>query len=197
MLDFLLSPSPLYLPPQLSLSAAVLIRFSLFWLACFFFTGQRILAGTFILSSLGRVFRLNKQYNEAEEKFTESIFLLQNIYKSLTDSIESYYVRKKTAITISNLGELYRTEKKYECSLKSYIQAKAIFTLLKFKKRIIYAKGNIGLVYVAQNKLESAQIYLQDAITYLEEQNDNYAASSYMDGLAELYLKQNKIHKAF
>ncbi len=151
---------------------------------------------SYVLSRLADIYTSNKQFLKAEKIFKESIFLLNDIINSITDSINVNYYKKNLAITHLNLGELYRTEKKYGISIINYNKADSIFTSLYYTKGIAYAKGNIGLVYVSQNKLDSAQIYLQDAITYLEEQNDNYAVSSYMDGLAELYLKQNKIQKA-
>ncbi len=146
-----------------------------------------------VLLGLANVYTAIKQYHKAELNYKESINLLRDLNRGLKDSSRSIWDLKLGA-TILNLGELYRKLSLNDSAVCYFREA--IQYCESNKNYITYAKGNIGLVYVAQNKLDSAQVYLNEAITYLQQQNDNYAVSSYLDGMAELYLKQNLLQKA-
>ncbi len=151
---------------------------------------------SFVLSNLASVYQYNKQFQLAEENFKQSILILRNVIDAITDSSIYKVNTLKLGIIILNEGELYRSEEMYTKALECYNEADSIFISLNNEKCIAYAKGNIGLVYAAQDKLDMAMKNLDDAIAYLEQQNDNYAVSSYLDGLAEVYLKQNKLRKS-
>ncbi len=98
--------------------------------------------------------------------------------------------------TLLNKGELYRKDGLLQEALNCFYITDLLFNKFKHIYGIAYSKGNIGLVYTAQNKLDSAEIYLNKSIEILEPLGDNYAVSSYLDGLAEVYFKRKQYSKA-
>ncbi len=133
---------------------------------------------------LASIHKRNKSYILSEEFFKEAI----NIFKNLNDTINLIAAE-------INLGELYRDIKNFESAKKCFFFVDNYGNKGDFGY-LAYAKGNIGLVYTAQDKLDSAEIYLNKSIEILEPLGDNYAVSSYLDGLAEVYFKRKQYKKA-
>jgi len=134
---------------------------------------------------LAEIYKKNKSYNLSENYYQKAIkfFAIKN------DSL-------KLAASYINLGELYRETGNLDEALLCYNQINSLTENVYCNNYFSYAQGNIGLVYVAQNKLDSAEIHLHKAIEALEPLHDNYAVSSYLDGLAEVYFKRSQFNKA-
>ncbi len=135
---------------------------------------------------LAGIYRRNKEYLLAEKNYLEVI----KYYQDENDTL-------KQIASLINLGELYRIIGKKESSIRQTKRALVLCYGIEGDNTFLaYAKGNIGLVYAAQNKLDSAKIYLNKSIEILEPLGDNYAVSSYLDGLAEVYFKCKQYNRA-
>ncbi|WP_066631469.1 ATP-binding protein [Labilibacter marinus] len=134
---------------------------------------------------LAGVYNRNEEFDLSEMAYNEAIdkFILLN------DSV-------KLCAAVINLGEFYRKLGKKNSALASFRKSLSLSHVVGEDIYIAYSKGNIGLVYSSQNKLDSAEFYLNIAIEILQPLDDNYAVSSYLDGLAEVYFKQQKFEIA-
>ncbi|WP_010181871.1 tetratricopeptide repeat-containing sensor histidine kinase [Aquimarina agarilytica] len=92
-----------------------------------------------------------------------------------------------------NLGEAYRELGQLD-SAKIYIEK----SLLKNSTVNVpdgfqgYILGNLGMVYIAENKIIDAKKNLNEAIAILSKLNDPYSTSTYIAALGQAYLKENK-----
>ncbi|SMO73131.1 Signal transduction histidine kinase [Saccharicrinis carchari] len=129
------------------------------------------------LGELARLHKRNSDYHSSEKTYNEAIQLLQ----SLQDTI-------KISAAYLNLGELYRETKRFNKALYYFHIAESLYQSIPYPYGVAYAKGNAGLAYVGLNKPDSAKSNLNSSIGILKPLNDNYALSSYLDGLAQMYL---------
>ncbi|GAF04469.1 tetratricopeptide repeat-containing sensor histidine kinase [Saccharicrinis fermentans] len=137
------------------------------------------------LLKLAGIYENNRDFQLSEHSYLKAIARL----KVLEDSL-------KISIAHINLGELYRHTNKLNDALHHFNLAAHYQNDSLTNSTLAYIQGNIGLVYTAQNKLDSAKLLLNKAIEILALQNDNYATSSYLDGLAHIYLKKGQYNKA-
>ncbi|WP_066631471.1 tetratricopeptide repeat-containing sensor histidine kinase [Labilibacter marinus] len=130
---------------------------------------------------LADVHKRNKEYLKAEIGYKDVIKILHKtgLYKNLAGA----YV---------NLGELYRTTNRHQLALDCYHAADSLYRVNNDDFGVAYATGNIGLVQINLNELDSAELYLKESIAVLEPLEDYYAVSCYLDGLAQVYLERNK-----
>ncbi len=135
--------------------------------------------------------RLADIYLRKEERLKS-----EDYYKKAIDILISLSDNKRLIVCYINLGELYREVSRYNDALKCYYKSDSLSSKINSFTYYSYIHGNIGLVYTAQNKLDSAEIYLNKSIEILEPLGDNYAVSSYLDGLAEVYFKRKQYNKA-
>ena len=134
---------------------------------------------------LGSVYQLNQEFNLAECYYKNAI----SKFLELGDSI-------RVTGAFINLGELFRNIEKLDSALHYFKLAQRFSIYIEEDSNLAYSYGNIGLVYTTQNKLDSAEIFLNKSIEILEPLEDNYAVSSYLDGLAEVYFKRGHYKKA-
>jgi len=134
---------------------------------------------------LAEVYKKNEEYNFAEKTYLESIET-SKIFKD-TSLIAAIYL---------NLGELYRKCQLYDKALFCFFTSKSLYLSLEYDYGIAYAKGNIGLVNVAQDNLFKGSVQLKEAISILNPLSDNYSVSVYQEGLAHVYQKQGNYRAA-
>ncbi|MCW3806019.1 ATP-binding protein [Plebeiibacterium marinum] len=134
---------------------------------------------------LADIYKRNNEIDKAELYYKKSIHILKE-----------FELGSRIAATYMNLGELYRKTERYSLAVEYLKKSDSIYRGLKNECYSSYCIGNIGLVYTAQNKLDSAEIFLYNSIGVLEPLGDNYAVSSYLDGLAEVYFKRKQCGKA-
>ncbi len=134
---------------------------------------------------LARVFDLNQEPEKSEEYYVKA----KDSFWELKDTL-------RYAGTTLNLGELYRTRKWNSKALEHFVDAYWLYKEINYPMGIAYAQGNIGLVYVEEGKIDSAEILLKEAIDSLRPQGDNYAMSCYIDGLAHINMQKGKFDDA-
>ncbi len=135
--------------------------------------------------------RLADIYLRKEESFKS-----EGYYKKAIEILISLADNKRLIVSYINLGELYRKVNRYNDALKCFYKSDSVSSKSNDFTFYSYIQGNIGLVYADQNKLDSAEIYLTKSIEILDSLGDNYAMSSYLDGLAEVYFKRKQYKKA-
>ncbi len=130
-------------------------------------------------NALALAYKNNMEYILSEANYKKAIYQFTR-----NDEL------KMLAGAYLNLADLYRITKEYNESSNYLRKAEGIYDSIGFSYGIGYVQGNKGLIYVSQNELDSAKACLEKSISILEPSGDNYAVSSYLDGLAEIYYKE-------
>lgn len=121
---------------------------------------------------------LEGQYQRSVNEYLKSL----EIYQQLQDTFMTNVIRV-------NLGETHRLYEKYDSS--AFYSQWAIDDNLQ-KDEIVtgYASGNLGMVYYALNKFDSAQTFLQRSISVLEPLGDVYSVAVYEFELGKVFVAQ-------
>ncbi len=139
--------------------------------------------------SLGDILTKQNKYEQAIPYYKDALLLFTN----LNDT------SRQTA-TLINIGEVYRLQHDYSSALSCFYKAsntlKTIPNYLHYINYLSFVKGNIGLVYVEENKLDSAKLFLNYAIENLKKINNNGIISNYLNGLSRVYLQEDKYKEA-
>ena len=95
------------------------------------------------------------------------------------------------ASTILNAGDEFLNQAKYSKAQKYFKEAEPLFEEKNYQPGIAYNLGNqgIALAGLGQNKLAEEKLYR--CISILEELEDFYSISVYLNFLSELYLEKN------
>ncbi len=127
----------------------------------------------------------NKNYDEAINYLKKAIHIYVN-----SNNIKNH------ALTILNLGEVYRLKGYLDHAATTFRKVLELNEALNDATIKGYAKGNLGMVYNSQNKLDSAKTYLNASITNLNSLKDYYATSIYINELGIVYNKETKYQNA-
>lgn len=121
-----------------------------------------------------------QQYQRSVEEYQKSL----QTYRTLKDTLMTNIIRV-------NLGEVFRLFEKYDSS--SYYLTQAIINNSE-KNEIVesYASGNLGMVYFAQQKYDSAKALLETSISILEPLGDVYSMAVYTFELGKVLINQGQ-----
>ncbi|WP_282039034.1 tetratricopeptide repeat-containing sensor histidine kinase [Saccharicrinis aurantiacus] len=127
--------------------------------------------------------------NNEQNNAVNSYFKALNLYEILNDTLHSASVNL-------NLGECMRLCNKFDSALYYYKRAYDLFDEIDFVYGLGYTEGNIGLVYIELSQIDSAKVKLIKGMEILKSFNDNYAISSYYEGLARVFLMEGDFYQA-
>ncbi|WP_075602310.1 tetratricopeptide repeat-containing sensor histidine kinase [Saccharicrinis aurantiacus] len=127
----------------------------------------------------GNIYYQSKEKRKAEEWYKKAL----NAFKYINDSL-------RCAAVNLNLGECKRDWDEPDSAIYFNKRASKLFQKAKYSQGVAYAKGNMGLAFIDLIELDSAKKYLDEGVKLLEPYKDNYAISSYKEGLARIYLEE-------
>lgn len=121
---------------------------------------------------------LEGQYARSVEEYLKSL----EIYKQLQDTFMTNVIRV-------NLGETYRLYTKYD---SSYFHLKQALSENYQEDEIVagYGMGNLGMVYYALDRMDSAGVLLEQSISVLEPLGDVYSVAVYEFELGKVFVAQ-------
>ncbi|WP_412560911.1 adenylate/guanylate cyclase domain-containing protein [Winogradskyella sp. MIT101101] len=121
----------------------------------------------------------------AEKYYDKSITILRNTNDSVT-----------LGSALLNAGYDKYLNGSLDGALKDYKESSLIFQKLNYPIGKAYNIGNIGMVYAKQGKDRLAITRINEAIEILEEYEDFYAISDYLNSMSDIYVNQQQISKA-
>lgn len=127
-----------------------------------------------------------------EKEYLQATNYLEKAYEIYASSEGSL----NEALTLINLGEVYRLSGEFE---KGEIALKKALELNEETNNSIvigYSLGNLGMIHSAQNKSEQAKTLLTEAIKTLTDLEDYYSISIYMSELGIIYKKEGDYDSA-
>ncbi len=139
-----------------------------------------------LLVSIADTYSMLENSESAEKYYDEAITLLRKINDPLN-----------LASALLNAGDEYYKTGQYDKALTNFAESGKIFDSLNYKVGKAYNIGNIGMVYAKQGKDELAETNLNEAIKILEENEDYYPISEFLNYMSDLYQNQNNYVKAF
>ncbi|PWJ44035.1 SpoIIE family protein phosphatase [Sediminitomix flava] len=137
------------------------------------------------LHSLSFIYSSQKDYKKALECDLQT----RRLYQKLKD-------KKRESIATSNIGDNFYLLLQYDSALHySHLGLKLAQEVGK-ERLSYYNLGNIGLSHLKLQNLDSAYLYLNQAIEGLDKYKDNYALSFYTVGLGEYHLLKKNYTEA-
>ncbi|MEC7770712.1 MAG: histidine kinase dimerization/phosphoacceptor domain -containing protein [Bacteroidota bacterium] len=124
------------------------------------------------------------------DELQEAIAYFENALEIYNELNIAYDVQQVS--TILNLGESHRLAGNVERSKQLLFEALDAAELIRSPLLEAYSKGNLGMVFNAQDSLGQAKTHLMDAIPILKEMGDAYSTSVYLAELGAVYQKENK-----
>lgn len=126
-----------------------------------------------------------------QKEYQKALFYLQK-------DLETKKRNKKIEIssTLSEIGNVYYRQKKYEKALRCYIEGYAEGKKLKNIYTITYTSNNIGLVKFRQKKYEEAIFYFNEAIEYAKKCKSDKHISNTLSNLTQLYQEKKEYKTA-
>jgi len=138
-----------------------------------------------LLVSIADTYSMLENSESAEKYYDEAIMLLRKL--NYPNSLAS---------ALLDAGDEYYKTRQYNKALTNFEESGVIFDNLNYKIGKAYNIGNIGMVYAKQGKDELAKINMNKAIKILEENEDFYPISEFLNYMSDLYQDQNKYNEA-
>lgn len=138
-----------------------------------------------LLVSIADTYSLIGNSQSAEKYYDDAI----NLLRKENDSIS-------LASALLNAGDEYYKTEQYTKALLNFEESGKIFERKDFQTGMAYNIGNIGMVYAKQGKDELAKSNMNEAIRILEDIEDYYAISEYLNYMSELYQEDNEFDTA-
>ena len=138
------------------------------------------------LNNIGLIFSEWGKHEEAEKYYYHAAALNDSVYY-LAGKAYSYY----------NLGNHYRNIKEYDSAIVNYKRSLATYIMSKndiVGKAICFQK--LGIVYQKKGELDTALLYLNEALEASKQMNSLNDLSSAYHQLARLYKERGDIAKA-
>ncbi len=135
--------------------------------------------------SVADIYSTMEDYETADNYYDEGILMLRKLNNF-----------PRLAIALLNSGEKHFFANNYPKALSHLEEAKDIFTQIGHPIGLAYSLGNLGMVYLKQNKNELAEDLLKQAIEILEKNQDLYPVSVYERYLADIYFEKGNTNEA-
>lgn len=136
--------------------------------------------------SIADVYNKQENYENSELYYQKAIDLIRKTSDSLA-----------LASALLNAGDSYFNNKKYESALKNFEESSMIFKKINYSIGTAYNLGNIGMVYAEQGKDTLAELNINKAISFLEDNEDYYPVSVYLTYMSDIYAKKQDWAQAF
>lgn len=153
-----------------------------------FFKGLDNAQKTNDISSVGGFYiAIGDTYSEIGNSDNANTYYKQGItvIRKLSDSI-------MLATALLNVGDHNLETNNFDTALPLFEESGLIFEKLKHEIGSAYNKGNMGLVYAEQGNTVLAEKNINEAITILEESEDYYAISEFLNYMSGIYQSQGK-----
>lgn len=141
-----------------------------------------------IYSSLGSLYRLFKDYDNAIINFDRGIEML----RPGNNRSDSTNLGK----SLLNAGEVYRLVGKYDSALIYFEESGKIFQEVEFLMGTAYNLGNMGLVHAQKGENRIAKNKMDLAIAILRDMGDFYPIAVYDLYIADIYKENNDFDRA-
>jgi signal transduction histidine kinase len=132
--------------------------------------------------AIGDIYSMANNFDNAYTYYQKAIRILTN-QKAKQVSL---------AAVISNAGDLFLKNSKYDSALLYFNNAKSVFEKAGNKTGIGYCLGNIGMVYANIGNTTLAQNNMNKAIEMLEEAQDYYPICVYLISIADIFEKNGE-----
>lgn len=116
----------------------------------------------------------------------------------VAESIEnpSVHIKRSINIALNSIGNLYKSLGQYDLAISQFQRALELEGQLKNKLGLAINNQNIGDCLEQQGNLDGALTQYQKALAINEEINNNYGKVFSKNGIAQVYLKQDKFVEA-
>ncbi len=121
---------------------------------------------------------------------------LINYFKALP-AYEAAGNLKKQGGTLKNIGNTYRVLKTYEKAFNFFQQASEKFVLAKDSVGLANVTNDFGLLYMDQDKIDSAINYFTNVITVFEKYAIKEVNAFALNNLGLCYVRKNDFEKAY
>lgn len=170
------------------------------------------------LSSLGNIYFSSGQYQEAIEKYLESLEIKEKtndkrfapynnianayFYMGKYEEALKYYLKgleffekigeqeKAFSLTLG-AGNVYAAMQKYKDALTYYQKALSICTAISNKSGISKSLNNIGSIYESLHKNDTALLYYSQSLKIKEELGDKVAVATTLMNIGNMYSSGN------
>ena len=117
----------------------------------------------------------------AEQYYNQGISILRTVNDSTS-----------LATALLNAGDEYFNTGKYDSALIFFSESGIIFKKKNSKIGLAYNLGNLGMVYAQQGKDKLAATRINEAIVMLEQLEDYYPISVYLNYMADIYWRKSE-----
>lgn len=138
-----------------------------------------------LLISIADTYSMIGNSESAEKYYNEGIAILRKGKDSLA-----------LASALLNAGDEYFNTEKYDRALSHFSESGVLFNQLDHQIGKAYNVGNIGMVYAKQGKDELAKNNMNEAIRILEDNEDYYAISEFLNYISDVYQEQHNFDTA-
>lgn len=112
----------------------------------------------------------------------------QHYYKKAITTLRQSGDSTLLATAISNAGEDFRNNRKYDSALLHFKESSKIFDKVNHPVGKAYCLGNIGMVYATLGANNLAEKNINEAIRILEASGDYYPICDYLLSMSDIYL---------
>lgn len=131
-----------------------------------------------LYNNMGIVYKTNKEYDKALDYFRKAL----EVQNKIGDNT--------SAITITNIGNIYLLQDKNDRALQSYNEALSIFKEHENKRGLGELYNNLGNYYSKTGDAKKAEDNYKKALEIFEEVGEKYGASASLAFLGNLYAGQ-------
>jgi len=131
-------------------------------------------------NNIGIVYKAQKEYGKALEYFEKALW----VQKKIGDNT--------SAITITNIGNIYLDRNEDDKALQSYKDAEKIFMEHENRRGLAELYNNFGNYYRKKNNYPEAESSYLKALAIFEETGEKYGASASLGFLGDIHALQGK-----
>ena len=139
-----------------------------------------------IYNNIGIIYQNRGILDSALNYYNKALTIKQNFNSPQTE----------IATTYVNFGTAYEANKEYELALKNYLIALNIFKAKNNQKYYSLCLSNVAGIYYHQNKIDSSELFLNEAILINKKQNNNLGLISSYFLKGNIFLKKNALDSA-
>ena len=137
-----------------------------------------------LYNNMGIVYKTNKEYDKALDYFRKAL----EVQNKIGDNT--------SAITITNIGNIYLLQDKNDRALQSYNEALSIFKAHENKRGLGELYNNLGNYYSKVGNTMSAENSYKKALEIFNNVGEKYGASASLAYLGNLYAGQGRSSEA-
>ncbi len=141
-----------------------------------------------IINTMNNIAGIHSATNDMEQAFL--------YYTKALEMSELANDTQSEVMLINNLANIYSAKKQTDKAMKMFKKALIINLENENYRWAAVNNQNISLEYMQLEKLDSAELYINNAYSLVDNFKDNYITASRFAQLGDYYLKRNEIERA-